>query len=65
MKTQVHHHACNLIIESEGGKEFLVDVYDDTYPRVTYRGRANLTGGNHNPDDYSPEKLLKREIEEE
>jgi|SRR3989344_3506804 len=61
----IHHHAANLIAESENGKEFLVDIYDNTYPRKCYRGRVNFIGGSHDPADYSPRELLEREVKEE
>ena len=61
----VHHHASVVIIESEEKPEFLFSLYDNTYPKVLYRGRVNLIGGNNNIEDNSPYDLLVRELKEE
>ena len=62
---EIHHHCGVGIIESEKTQEFLFQVYDNTFPTVIYRGRINLIGGNHNPNDLSPKYLFEREIKEE
>ena len=61
----VHHHTSVVIIESQVKKEFLFSVYDNTYPKVLYRGRANLIGGNASAKDSSPYGVLVRELKEE
>lgn len=65
MAKLIHHHASVVIIESEEGREFLFAMYDNTYPKVLYRGRANLIGGNASAEDNSPYDILLRELEEE
>ena len=67
MKRKVRHHTSVVIIEREEGDRFMFHQYDETYPRISMRGRANLIGGNFNPEKktYSPEQLLYQELIEE
>lgn len=64
-KQQVNHHAGNLLIESEKTREVLTNQYDGTFPILLFRNRLNFMGGGKKPDDYSPEYLVRREINEE
>lgn len=61
----IHHHVGVTIIQAENMQEFLMGVYDNTYPHPTYRGRVNLIGGNNSPNDFSPQGLVERELKEE
>ncbi len=65
MIRDILHHVSLLIIESSDKKEFLIGVYDNTYPLEVFRKRVNLIGGNQHPEDQSPSEILEREIREE
>src|SRR3989344_7751272 len=67
MKIKLSHHASVLIIGKADKTKFIFHQYDETYPRISMRGRANLIGGNFNPEKktYSPEQLLYQELIEE
>jgi len=65
MKTKVHHHSSMAIIESDKTRDFLFDIYDNTFPIVANRGKAHFIGGNHNLEDDSPFSIFDREIREE
>ncbi len=64
MKKPVDAHPSVLIAESEKKNEFLFSMYDNTYPRIAYRGALNLIGGNPTKD-FSPLETLVREVNEE
>jgi|SRR3989338_3215779 len=64
-KYKIHHHASVMIIPSKKNSEFLLDIYDGTYPKKSYRGKAHLIGGSNCEEDFSPRGLLEREIKEE
>ncbi|MBI2046554.1 hypothetical protein HYT26_00115 [Candidatus Pacearchaeota archaeon] len=61
----IHHHIGVTLIQAENMREFLMGVYDNTYPHPIYRGRVNLIGGNISPKDKSPYGLAERELKEE
>ena len=61
----VNHHAGNLLIESERTKEVLTNQYDSTFPITLFRERINFMGGGKKPQDYSPELVVRREIQGE
>ncbi len=65
MLREILHHVSLLIIESPDRRDFILGIYDDTYPLESFRGRVNLIGGNQHPEDQSPREILEREIGEE
>ncbi len=65
MKRDIQHHVAVMIIESSRGNQFLMGLYDNTYPLKVFRERVNLIGGNQHPEDYSPRGILERELTEE
>ena len=65
MKNKINHHCAVSIVRAENAPEFLLGVYDQTYPNESQRGKANLLGGNYKIGDYSTLELFKREISEE
>lgn len=64
-KQKISHHAGCIILEASQTPEFLFNIYDNGYPIKMCHGKLNLLGGGKNSDDYSPESLVKREINEE
>lgn len=58
-------HPSVLVAYSPEAKKFLMGVYDQTYPKIAYRGSANNLGGNPEESDSSPEQVLLKEIFEE
>ncbi len=65
MMRDILHHVSLLLIQSPNKKDFLLGIYDDTYPLESFRGRVNLIGGNQHSEDQSPRGILEREIQEE
>jgi len=63
MLIDVHHHASVIIVYNSD--ILLSNIYDNTYPRESCRGRINLLGGSQNRSDKSPKDLLERELGEE
>lgn len=61
----IYHHVSVLIVRPHSSGEFLIGIYDNTYPLQPFRGRVNFFGGNQHPEDQSPLELLQREINEE
>src|SRR3989344_6764335 len=64
-KIKINHHVGVSIIRFKNTNKFLFGIYDETYPKKRYRGKANLIGGNHSIVDSSPWELFIREIKEE
>ncbi len=70
-KRQVNHHSGVVIVEDRNNSRFMVQLYDDTYPRAYWRSAANLIGGNYQkPEagkiaDASPRTIYTREVIEE
>lgn len=63
---KVHTHAVALFAESQRGDEYLLGIYDNTYPVIKYRGRAiGTSGGMVAGEDVSPFETLRRETLEE
>lgn len=65
IQEKLNHHAGNLMVVCDETKEVLSNQYDATFPIVNFRKRINFLGGGKKPIDYSPESLVKREIQEE
>lgn len=63
--TKILSHSSCVIIEAEKSDEFLLGMYDETYPTEYFRGAINLIGGNYKKEDKSPLGILLREIKEE
>ncbi len=70
-KRQVNHHSGVVIVEDESKSRFMVQVYDDTYPRTYWQGAAHLIGGNYQKPEHgkrgdnSPREIYTREVIEE
>jgi len=58
-------HPSVVVAYSQEVNEFLMSVYDQGYPRKSYRGSANNIGGNPEGEDKDPESVLLKEIAEE
>lgn len=64
-KQAVNHHAGNLMVVCDETGEVLTNQYDNTFPIVIFRNRINFLGGGKKLEDFSPESLVRREIQEE
>lgn len=53
-----------VIIHSDDGR-FLMNSYDETYPRAYYRRALNTFGGGYESGDVNLEETVRREIREE
>lgn len=62
MKIKLDAHPSVLIAYSPETQKFLFSVYDEGYPRKSYRNSANLIGGNPESEDKCPEDTLIKEI---
>lgn len=65
MSQLVHHHCGSAIIVNSGNNQLLIGEYDQGYPRISERGKANFIGGNYCFGDQSPQHTFEREINEE
>ena len=64
-KKPINHCAVCVLIESGGAKEFLFNIYDNTFPIKIWQNKINLIGGGKLAQDDSPYFAVKREVNEE
>jgi len=62
---RVRENSSMLIIIDCSRKNILTTRYDQTLPKVAYRGRINLIGGAEDKGDSTPKDTILREIDEE
>ena len=61
-RRKVAYHRVGALIESESGREFLLEITDD---RDHNHPQVDIIGGSHTSEDLSPRDILRRTLQEQ